>query len=58
MKDQLQMKSEGEGQTGCSSDSGLSALLIMAALHGIAADEAMLRHEFGHEPLFHSKDTA
>jgi subfamily B ATP-binding cassette protein HlyB/CyaB len=30
-------------------DSGLQSLLIMAAYHGIPADEAMLRHEFGAE---------
>ena len=30
-------------------DSGLSALLMMAELHGIAADEAKLKHEFGNE---------
>ncbi|MDP3332492.1 MAG: type I secretion system permease/ATPase [Methylococcaceae bacterium] len=29
------------------SDTGLSALLTIAALHGIAADEAKLRHEYG-----------
>lgn len=32
-------------------DSGLTSLLTMAALHGVAADEAKLRHEFGHEPF-------
>ncbi len=30
-------------------DSGLDALLVMAGLHGIAVDEAKLRHEFGAE---------
>lgn len=30
-------------------DSGLQCLLLIAHLHGIAADEAQLRHEFGHE---------
>ena len=30
-------------------DSGLWALMVMASLHGIAADEAKLRHEFGSE---------
>ncbi|MDR3412582.1 MAG: type I secretion system permease/ATPase [Formivibrio sp.] len=30
-------------------DSGLSSLLMMASLHGIAADEAKLKHEFGNE---------
>jgi subfamily B ATP-binding cassette protein HlyB/CyaB len=29
-------------------DSALRCLVTMSALHGIAADEAMLRHEFGH----------
>lgn len=29
-------------------DSGLQCLLLMAGLHGIAADAAKLRHEFGH----------
>jgi subfamily B ATP-binding cassette protein HlyB/CyaB len=38
-----------DDQTEALLDSGLSALLTMAALHGIAADEARLRHEFGHE---------
>ncbi|HTA16993.1 MAG TPA: ABC transporter transmembrane domain-containing protein, partial [bacterium] len=32
-------------------DSGLKCLLIMATYHGIPADEAMLRHEFGNEPF-------
>ncbi|WP_321945844.1 type I secretion system permease/ATPase [Paraburkholderia sp. J10-1] len=32
-------------------DSGLWALSAMAALHGVAADEAQLRHTFGHEPF-------
>jgi subfamily B ATP-binding cassette protein HlyB/CyaB len=30
-------------------DSGLSSLMMMAGLHGIAADEAKLKHEFGSE---------
>jgi len=30
-------------------DTGLASLLMMAAFHGIAADEAQLRHEFGSE---------
>jgi subfamily B ATP-binding cassette protein HlyB/CyaB len=30
-------------------DSGLQALLMMTQYHGIAADEAKLRHEFGPE---------
>ncbi len=29
----------------------MSALLSMASLHGVAADEAALRHQFGSEPL-------
>jgi len=32
-------------------DTGLQSLLIVAAYHGIAADEAMLRHEYGQEPF-------
>lgn len=32
-------------------DSGLGSLLMIAMLHGIAADEAKLKHEFGNEPL-------
>ena len=28
-------------------DTGLQSLLMMASLHGIPADEAKLRHEFG-----------
>jgi ATP-binding cassette, subfamily B, bacterial HlyB/CyaB len=32
-------------------DSGLGSLLIMAELHGIAAEEAKLKHEFGSEPF-------
>lgn len=32
-------------------DTGLAALLAMASLHGIAADAAALRHEFGHGPF-------
>jgi subfamily B ATP-binding cassette protein HlyB/CyaB len=30
-------------------DTGLKTLLMMASMHGVAADEAQLRHEFGHE---------
>jgi subfamily B ATP-binding cassette protein HlyB/CyaB len=30
-------------------DSGLQSLLMIAAYHGIAADQAMLQHEFGQE---------
>ena len=32
-------------------DSGLQSLLMMAGLHGIAADEAQLKHEFGQDPF-------
>ncbi len=32
-------------------DSGLGSLLMIAGLHGIAADEAKLKHEFGNEPF-------
>jgi subfamily B ATP-binding cassette protein HlyB/CyaB len=32
-------------------DSGLSSLLLMAAYHGIAMDEASLRHEYGEGPF-------
>ncbi|QJQ02398.1 type I secretion system permease/ATPase [Herbaspirillum rubrisubalbicans Os34] len=32
-------------------DSGLLCLLMMARLHGIAADARQLQHEFGHEPF-------
>ncbi|MRR57803.1 MAG: type I secretion system permease/ATPase [Deltaproteobacteria bacterium] len=32
-------------------DSGLSSLLMMASFHGIAADEARLKHEFGDGPF-------
>ncbi|KVC92986.1 peptidase C39 [Burkholderia ubonensis] len=32
-------------------DTGLFCTLMMAALHGIAADEAQLRHEFGSDSL-------
>lgn len=32
-------------------DSGLISLLMMASFHGIAADEAKLKHEFGSEPF-------
>ena len=36
-------------------DSGLDSLLVMAGLHGIAVDEAMLRHEFGVEAFTSEK---
>lgn len=32
-------------------DTGLLALVMMAGYHGVAVDEAQLRHEFGHEPF-------
>ncbi len=32
-------------------DTGLASLLMMAAFHGIAADEAKLRHELGSGPF-------
>jgi subfamily B ATP-binding cassette protein HlyB/CyaB len=32
-------------------DSGLSSLLMMASFHGIAADDARLKHEFGDGPF-------
>jgi len=32
-------------------DTLLQSLLMMASFHGIAADEAQLRHEFGSEPI-------
>ena len=32
-------------------DSGLACLLMMAGLHGVAGDEAKLRHEHGAEPF-------
>jgi len=32
-------------------DTGLASLLMAAAFHDIAADEAQLRHEFGEEPF-------
>ncbi len=32
-------------------DTGLGSLLMIAGLHGIAADEAKLKHEFGDEPF-------
>jgi len=32
-------------------DSGLRALIALAALHGVAADEAQLRHTFGADPF-------
>jgi ATP-binding cassette, subfamily B, bacterial HlyB/CyaB len=35
----------------CQNDSGLQCLLLIAFLHGIAADEKQLRHEFGHAPF-------
>jgi subfamily B ATP-binding cassette protein HlyB/CyaB len=37
------------GVTSSNIDSGLQCLLVVALLHGITADEADLRHEFGHE---------
>ncbi|MEO5340558.1 MAG: type I secretion system permease/ATPase [Magnetococcus sp. MYC-9] len=40
---------QGEAET--ETDTGLLALLSMAHLHGIAADRARLRHEFGHAPF-------
>src|SRR5581483_10923735 len=39
------------GQQHRCEDSGLHCLLMIALLHGIAADEAELRHEFGGEPF-------
>ena len=33
------------------SDSGLDVLMMMAALHGIPADAAQLRHEYGSQPF-------
>jgi len=41
----------GAARTGMPSDTGLQCLLIIAGLHGIAADEAQLRHEYGAEPF-------
>lgn len=32
-------------------DTGLACLLMMAEFHGISADAAKLRHEFGHQPF-------
>ena len=32
-------------------DPGLECLLLVAMLHGIAADAAQLRHEYGHQPF-------
>jgi subfamily B ATP-binding cassette protein HlyB/CyaB len=32
-------------------DTGLLSLVMMASYHGVAVDEAQLRHEFGHEPF-------
>ena len=32
-------------------DTGLSSLMIIAGFHGVPADEAKLRHEFGSEPF-------
>ncbi|NRT56239.1 type I secretion system permease/ATPase [Sphaerotilus uruguayifluvii] len=40
-----------DSSRGSAPDSGLWALLAMAALHGIAADEAQLRHQHGTEPF-------
>lgn len=36
-------------------DSGLGSLLMISAFHGIAADEARLKHEFGDEPFIAEK---
>lgn len=38
---------QAEANAQAAPDSGLTVLLMMAAFHGIAADEAKLRHEFG-----------
>ncbi len=38
-------------QTEAPSDTGLMCLLLMANLHGVAADPEKLRHEFGHAPF-------
>jgi subfamily B ATP-binding cassette protein HlyB/CyaB len=43
------MDSGAAGDASAAIDSGLQCLLLMALLHGIAADEADLRHEFGSE---------
>ena len=32
-------------------DTGLACLLLLAHLHEVAADEAQLQHQFGHEPM-------
>lgn len=32
-------------------DSGLLSLMMVAGYHGVAVDEAQLRHEFGPEPF-------
>jgi ATP-binding cassette, subfamily B, bacterial HlyB/CyaB len=32
-------------------DTGLACLLLLARLHEVAADEAQLQHQFGHDPL-------
>ena len=41
----------GQAQPSAVPDSGLWALLAMAQFHQIAADEAALRHQFGHQPF-------
>lgn len=43
--------SEGEEPRGPPADSGLACLLMTAGLHGVAVDEAQLRHEFGYTPF-------
>ena len=43
---------EAPGQTlPPEADSGLWSLLVMSTLHGVAADEAKLRHDFGSAPF-------
>jgi subfamily B ATP-binding cassette protein HlyB/CyaB len=42
---------DGLGSPGGGVDSGLATLLMMAELHGVAADAALLQHEFGTEPF-------
>lgn len=36
---------------GAAHDTGLTCLLMMAGLHGVAAEPAQLRHQHGHEPF-------
>ncbi len=43
--------SEGENPPPPEIDSGLIALILVAQLHGIAAEEAKLTHEFGVDPF-------